>query len=393
MEVANQLSSEQREQGAPIDQITADKIARDVSGEIKETIVGDAAELLPLLTSSASLVQMGILQPADWMSCDDFKKAHGANAERMIEEHLAPNEEIKVNDKTTNDGKSTTTGDETTKREGGGFGFSLPFIGKSSNDEDVKRHLNFVADTTGVDLREGTTKGVYLPHRITAYKYAKGSESPQVSQTKVVAIGGEAGKHYLKDTPISQRITAELVARSLGDTSRESTYLGDLLQDRKRLEDKLRNTFEQVAKLESVRASNTKLMSELHQDVHKAHVDYRQLFNLDRTFDGLYQAWMCLKAFSWAQNRNWDHQWQEYIGAAEKHPIYAGNTRGEIRASAVRMYTELDQKILEKNGQFQQSLAAVESIDVELRKAADEVVDLRKQITRADERILAAARR
>ena len=153
LQVSNELTSEQREKGAKIDQITADRIARDVSGEIKETVVIDGVEILPMLTSTNMLVQMGILQPADWMTWEDFKRAHGENAERMIEEHLGAEEEVQTKGRVEGDNRSKTSGRITVKRDGGGWGFSLPFVGLSRSDEEVKRDLNILTESSGVELQ------------------------------------------------------------------------------------------------------------------------------------------------------------------------------------------------------------------------------------------------
>ncbi len=301
LQVANQLSSEQRDEGAPIDQITADGIARALSGEIQETIAVDDAEVLPMLESGASLVQLGILQPADWMSWDDFRKAHGVNAQRLIEEHLAPSEEVHANDTVSTTGKSTTEGDEHTERDGGGWGVSLPGFGLSDTDEDVKRRLKFVTDTTGVELREGSTRSVYLPHRVKAYQYSRGAETRQISETKVVAIGGQVGNHYLKDTPVPQRVTADLVARSLGETTSQSSYLADLLVEKRR---KLEALDAELSRLEQARTA-MKAHSDAIHDHHRKHVEAHAAAErgvYDSAASEGMRAWICHAKNIW----KWD---------------------------------------------------------------------------------------
>ncbi len=204
--VEEKLASEGLQVDGPIDQLTFDKITREILSEMKTTIATDHPDVLPLLKTNLLLME-GVLKSDGWMTLDDVRKARGPDADQILAEHLAPHGLTLLKDKITHEDKTTTTGNQRTTRGGRGFGLSLPYFGLSRLSDKESRDINLITKVTGVEFQEGETKNTFAPHRIKRYRTAEGKDDRGMHQTFVIQVGGQNGFHYYAGRKVGQALS------------------------------------------------------------------------------------------------------------------------------------------------------------------------------------------
>ena len=232
--IEDKIRSEGLQLDGPIDQMTYAKMSREIQAEISGVIAVDGSEALPLLKPNLLILE-GILRPDGWMNWEDFRRARGSEADRVLAEYLAPHQLIKTTTTVKNESESSTKGTETTQRSGGPV-ISYPGFTWNVSDENTNRDIDLVTKASGVEFREGETKNTFLPHKIKVYRLNQVGETLGTNQVFVVQLGGQLGTHYLKDQPISQEINSELVESSLSHTIANATNLTDLLKKRAKIQ-------------------------------------------------------------------------------------------------------------------------------------------------------------
>jgi hypothetical protein len=230
-EVEGKLESEGLKVDGPVDQLTYDKLTSEILADMKTTIAADHYDLLVLLKSNLLLME-GVLKPDGWMTWDEFRQARGPEADLSLAKLVEPHGLTLLKNKVTREDQTTTTGHETTKKDGGGLGGSMPFFGWSHSGDKQTRDINLVTKATGVEFQEGETKNSFTPHRIKRYRMAEGKEDRGVHQTHVIQIGGQWGVHYFRDSAVRPTLTADVVKMSLSETFDGAKVLRDLLAEK-----------------------------------------------------------------------------------------------------------------------------------------------------------------
>lgn len=376
MTVEQKLASEGLKIDGPIDQITYDKITRDIAADMKSSIAVDHEEVLPLLNANLLLME-GILKPDGWMTWDDFSKARGPEADRVLAAHLEPHGLTLLKSSTNSDETTTTTGHETTKRDGGGLGFSLPFFGWSHSGDEQNRDINLVSKSTGIEFREGSQANTVAPHRIRSYRLSDGTEERSMHQTLVVQIGGENGTHFFKDDVVPPTINSEMVAASLSEAVSKAGNLSDLYKKRAEKFTLLNE------KHEALRKSNLEMLSKMktaQESLGKAREQFTRFvghkYNAGRSH-GMYE-WLLHQRALWNMEPKDGGSWKHTMDGYESFEAQA-----KINESEASTQSKLvDESHTDINRQLETSTS--------LQK---EIESIQSDITKLNEQIIAAARR
>jgi hypothetical protein len=265
------LKSDDEHTVVPILQGHANTIQRAVSVDLRRRIAADDSAVLSLLGSDGKVLTL-LFDRMEPMDFADFQKAFPRYDMQALAGYLEP--VLKTNFSNMIKSEDTIKGKviEVVKSEGGGLGFSIPFVGGNLSSEERTRVLDAIQNVTGVRLEQGSNEKEYKPHAIRVFKLAEGWDKKTLSQAATVAVGKSKVEQYLSDTPVPQTLTLEVFDRSLGSSLQASDHVSRLLEEKRKLETDLDAAQKGLATATANQKAQIASILDEHRKVHDAHL-------------------------------------------------------------------------------------------------------------------------